>query len=92
MESLPSDSGECSCRPVVEGDPSGGLLLAEEGWRLHLGVAEAQILVEIIKAVDKVTNMAAQHLKRMPGGFPLGDRGGAVEQRWCKINIQSQQG
>lgn len=50
-------------RPVVEGDSSGGLLLAEEGWGLHLGVAEAQVLVEIIKAIDKVTYMTAKHLK-----------------------------
>lgn len=50
-------------RPVVEGDPSGGLLLAEEGWRLHLGVAEAQVLMEIIKAIDEVTHMTAQHLE-----------------------------
>lgn len=48
--------------PVVEGDSGGGLLLAEEGWRLHLGVAEAQVLVEIIEAVDKVTYMTAEHL------------------------------
>lgn len=49
-------------RPVVEGDPGGGLLLAEEGWGLHLGVAEAQVLVEIIEAVDEVTYVTAQHL------------------------------
>lgn len=50
-------------RPVVEGDSSGGLLLAEEGWGLHLGVAEAQVLVEIVQAIDKVTYMTAEHLK-----------------------------
>lgn len=47
----------------MEGDSSGRLLLAEEGWRLHLRVAEAQVLVKIIKAINKVTYMAAQHLK-----------------------------
>lgn len=49
--------------PVVEGDPSGGLLLAEEGWRLHLGVAEAQVLVEVIQAVDKVAYVTSEYLK-----------------------------
>lgn len=49
--------------PVVEGDPSGGLLLAEESWRLHLGVAEAQVLVEVIQAVDKVAYVTSEYLK-----------------------------
>lgn len=57
----------CFCRPgvtpVVEGDPSGRLLLAEEGWRLHLGVAEAQVLVEVIQAVDKVAYVTPEYLK-----------------------------
>lgn len=47
----------------MEGDPCGRLLLAEESWRLHLGVAEAQVLMEIIKAIDKVAYMTAKHLK-----------------------------
>lgn len=49
--------------PVVEGDSSGGLLLAEKGWRLHFGVAEAQVLMEIIEPIDKVAYMTAEHLK-----------------------------
>lgn len=58
-----SDGSTRGLGPVVEGDSSGRLLLAEEGRRLHLGVAEAQVLMEIIQAVDKVANMAAQHLE-----------------------------
>lgn len=46
----------------MEGDSSGRLLLAEEGWGLHLGVAEAQIFMKVVQAIDKVTNMTAQHL------------------------------
>lgn len=46
----------------MEGDSSGRFLLAEEGWGLHLGVAEAQVLVQIVKAIDKVTYMTAEHL------------------------------
>lgn len=49
--------------PVVEGDPSGRLLLAEEGGRLHLGVAEAQVLMEVIQAVDKVAYVTSEYLK-----------------------------
>lgn len=49
-------------RPVVEGDSSGRLLLAEKGWRLHLGVAEAQVFMEVVKAINKVSYMTAQHL------------------------------
>lgn len=49
--------------PVVEGDPSGRFLLAEEGWRLHLGVAEAQVLVEVIQAIDKVAHVTPEYLK-----------------------------
>lgn len=49
-----------SClRPVVEGDSSGRLLLAEEGRRLDLGVAEAQVFMEVVKAIDKVAHMTA---------------------------------
>lgn len=55
--------GHPGLTPVVEGDPSGGLLLAEEGWRLHLGVAEAQVLVEVIQAIDKVTYVTSKYLK-----------------------------
>lgn len=47
----------------MEGDPSGGLLLAEEGWRLHLGVTEAQVLMQVIQAVDKVAHMSSKYLK-----------------------------
>lgn len=57
--------------PVVEGDSSGRLLLTEEGWWLHLGVAEAQVLVEVVQAVDKVTDMTTQHLE--PGGRRVND-------------------
>lgn len=46
----------------MEGDSGGRLLLAEEGWGLHLGVAEAQVLMKVVKTVDKVTYVAAQHL------------------------------
>lgn len=49
--------------PVVKGDPSGRLLLTEKGWRLHLGVAEAQVLVEVIQAVDKVAYVTSEDLK-----------------------------
>lgn len=49
--------------PVMEGDPSGRLLLAEEGWRLHLGVAEAQVLMEVIQAIDKVAYVTSKYLK-----------------------------
>lgn len=55
--------GRPGVTPVVEGDPRGGLLLAEEGRRLHLGVAEAQVLVEVIQAIDKVAYMTPEHLK-----------------------------
>lgn len=46
----------------MEGDPRGRLLLAEEGRRLHLGVAEAQVLVEVVQAIDKVAYMTSEHL------------------------------
>lgn len=58
----PPPSPPCP-RPVVEGDSSGGFLLAEEGWGLDLGVAETQVLVQIVKAIDKVTYVTAEHLK-----------------------------
>lgn len=50
-------------RPVVEGDSGGRLLLAEEGGWLHLGVAEAQVLVQVVEPVDEVAHMAAEHLE-----------------------------
>lgn len=49
-------------RPVVEGDSSGRFFLAEEGWGLNLGVTKTQIFMEVVKTVDKVTDMTAQHL------------------------------
>lgn len=57
------------CRPVVEGHSRGRLLLAEEGRWLHLRVTEAKVLVEIIKAVDKVTHMTSKHLNVQHGSF-----------------------
>lgn len=47
----------------MEGDSGGRLLLAEEGWGLHLGVAEPQVFVKVVEAVDEVTHMTSQHLQ-----------------------------
>lgn len=47
----------------MEGDSGGRLLLAEEGGWLHLGVAEAQVLVEVVEPVDEVAHVAAEHLE-----------------------------
>lgn len=55
--------GHPSLTPVMEGDPSSRLLLAEEGWGLHLGVAEAQVLMEVIQAIDKVAYVTSKYLK-----------------------------
>lgn len=47
----------------MERDSGGRLLLAEEGGWLHLGVAEAQVLVQVVEPVDEVAHVAAEHLE-----------------------------
>ena len=37
------------------------LVLAVEGGRLHVGVGEAQVLVQVVEAVQEVTHVSAQH-------------------------------
>lgn len=60
IDRWPPPPTACCCTPVVEGHSGCRLLPAEGGRRLHLRVPEAQVFVEVIEAVDKVTCVSAQ--------------------------------
>ena len=60
---LPDDVAEVALPlgGVVEHHALGGLVLADEGRGSHLGVAEAEVFVEVVQSVQKVSHVSAQH-------------------------------
>ena len=48
-------------RAVVQGEPRRRLVLAHEGRRLHLRVVGAQVVVQVVEAVQEVAHRPAEH-------------------------------